>query len=249
MTTERLFLEDSYLREFDAQVTDSVDGWSVLSRTAFHPGGGGQPFDHGWISGSGTSYPVLGMREEGELLWHQVGAPLEAGLTVHGRLDWPRRLALMRHHCLLHVVNALAHQRFGGLVSGAEIGPERSRVDLSVSAFTRDDLPAFEAAVNEVIHRALPVRASVVPEATLETRPELVRTLKVRPPVVNGGVRIVELEGFDAQACGGTHVHSTAEIGEARIVKFDNRGKNNKRFYWELASPAAVATEGRRGPG
>src|SRR5678810_219874 len=127
MTTERLFLEDSYLREFDAQVTDSVDGWSVLSRTAFHPGGGGQPFDHGWISGSGTSHPVLGMREEGELLWHQVGAHLEAGLTVHGRLDWPRRLALMRHHCLLHVVNALAHQRFGGLVSGAEIGPERSR--------------------------------------------------------------------------------------------------------------------------
>src|SRR5215469_13411077 len=80
-------------------------------------------------------------------------------LAVRGRLDWPRRHALMRHHCLLHVVNALAHQRFGGLVSGAEIGPERSRVDLSVTAFSRDDLPAFEAAVNEVIRRALRVRA------------------------------------------------------------------------------------------
>ena len=240
MTTERLFLEDPYLREFDARVTASLEGWLQLSRTAFHPGGGGQPFDHGWLSWRGNSLPMIGMREDGDGLWHQVGANLDVGEEVRGVLDWPRRHALMRHHCLLHVVNALAHQRFGGLVSGAEIGPERSRVDLSINAFTRDDIPAFEAAVNEVIRRALGVRASFVPEAALEERPELVRTLKVKPPVVNGTVRIVELEGFDAQACGGTHVHSTGEIGEARIVKFDNRGKNNKRFYWELA-PASVA--------
>src|SRR5262249_59490708 len=101
--------------------------------------------------------------EEGERLWHQVGVHLEAGLTVHGTLDWLRRLALMRHHCLLHVVNALAHQRFGGMVTGAEIGPERSRVDLSVSAFSRDDLPGFEAAVNEAIRKALPGPAPGVP--------------------------------------------------------------------------------------
>jgi misacylated tRNA(Ala) deacylase len=240
MRTERLFLEDPYLREFEALVTESAEGWALLSRTAFHPGGGGQPFDQGWICCAGSSHPVTGMREDGEALWHQVGVPLERGGTVCGVLDWARRHTLMRHHCLLHVVNALAHQRYGGLVSGAEIGVERSRVDLSVSAFSRDDIPAFEAAVNEVIHRALRVHASVVPEAMLDERPELVRTLKVRPPVVNGGVHIVELEGFDAQACGGTHVHSTEEIGQARIVKFDNRGKNNKRFYWELV-PASVA--------
>ena len=236
--TERLYLEDAYCHEFDAQVTESADGWLRLSRTAFHPGGGGQPFDQGWLSWSGASHLVTGMREDGELLWHQVGVHVEPGLPVHGRLEWPRRLALMRHHCLLHVVNALAHQRYGGLVSGAEIGVERSRVDLSVTAFNRDELPGFEAAVNEVIGRGLRVNASVVPEAMLEQRPELVRTLKVKPPVVNGGVRIVELEGFDAQACGGTHVHSTGEIGQARIVKFDNRGKNNKRFYWELLPPS-----------
>lgn len=235
MTTERLYLEDAYLSEFEALVTDSADGWLALSRTAFHPGGGGQPFDQGVISWTGQTLIVTGVREDAEdRLWHQVGPHVPFGETVHGTLDWTRRYALMRHHCLLHVVNALAHQRFGGLVSGAEIAPERSRVDLSVNAFSRDDVPAFEAAVNEVIRRALRVHASVVPEAALEDRPELVRTLKVKPPVVNGGVRIVELEGFDAQACGGTHVHSTEEIGQARIVKFDNRGKNNKRFYWEL---------------
>jgi misacylated tRNA(Ala) deacylase len=239
MATERIFLEDSYVREFEALVMESLDGWSVLSRTAFHPGGGGQPSDQGSLVCAGSSNAVTGMREDGETLWHRVDVHLPAGETVRGTLDWPRRHALMRHHCLLHVVNALAHQRYGGLVSGAEIGVERSRVDLSVSAFSRDDLPGFEAAVNEVIGRGLRVHASVVPEAMLEQRPQLVRTLKVKPPVVNGGVRIVELEGFDAQACGGTHVHSTGEIGQARIVKFDNRGKNNKRFYWELLPSSA----------
>src|SRR5689334_20474476 len=97
--TERLYLEDAYCREFDALVTESADGWSRLSRTVFHPGGGGQPFDQGWISCAGTSHPVTGMREAGEPLWHQVGVHLEAGVPVHGGLDWPRRLALMRHHC------------------------------------------------------------------------------------------------------------------------------------------------------
>lgn len=237
MTTEHLYLEDAYLREFDAQVTESAEGWSALSRTAFHPGGGGQPFDQGSLTWSGRVLMVTGVREDDERrVWHQIGVEVPAGEAIHGTLDWPRRFALMRYHCLLHVVNAVAHQRFGGLVSGAEIAPERSRIDLSVSAFTRDDVPAFEAEVNDVIRRALRVHASVVPEAELELRPELVRTLKVRPPTVNGGVRIVELEGFDTQACGGTHVHSTLEIGEARVVKFDNRGKNNKRFYWELGS-------------
>lgn len=239
MTTERLYLEDAYLREFAAQVTGSADGWSALSRTAFHPGGGGQPFDQGSLTWSGQVLAVTGVREDEERqVWHQIGVEVPVGEAIHGTLDWPRRFALMRYHCLLHVVNAVAHQRFGGLVSGAEIASERSRVDLSVTAFSRDDVPAFEAEVNAVIRRGLRVHASVVPEAELALRPELVRTFKVRPPVVDGGVRIVELEGFDAQACGGTHVHSTTEIGEARVVKFDNRGKNNKRFYWELGPPA-----------
>jgi len=237
VTTERLYLEDAYLRGFAAQVTASADGWSALSRTAFHPGGGGQPFDQGSLAWSGQVLAVTGVREDEERrVWHQIRLDVPVGEAIQGALDWPRRLALMRYHCLLHVVNAVAHQRFGGLVSGAEIAPERSRVDLSVTAFSRDDVPAFEAEVNAVIRRGLRVHASVVPEAELALRPELVRTFKVRPPVVDGGVRIVELEGFDAQACGGTHVHSTMEIGEARVVKFDNRGKNNKRFYWELGS-------------
>ncbi len=137
MTTERLYLEDAYLREFAAQVTESAEGWSALSRSAFHPGGGGQPFDQGSLTWSVRVLAVTGVREDAERrLWHQIGVDVPVGEAIHGTLDWPRRFALMRY----------------------------------------------------------------------------------------------------AQACGGTHVHSTMEIGEARVAKFDNRGKNNKRFYWELGS-------------
>lgn len=177
MTTERLYLEDAYLRGLAAQVTASADGWSALSRSALHPGRGGQPFDQGSLAWSGQVLAVTGVREdEDRRVWHQIGVDVPVGDSIQGALDWPRRFPLMRYHCLLHVVNAVAHQRFGGLVSGAEIAPERSRVDLSVTVFSRDDVPAFEAEVNAVIRRELRVHASVVPEAELALRPELVRT-------------------------------------------------------------------------
>ncbi len=100
----------------------------------------------GSLTWSGRVVAVTGVREDAERrLWHQIGVDVPAGEAIHGTLDWPRRFALMRYHCLLHVVNAVAYRRFGGLVSGAEIGPERSRVDLSVNAFSRDDVQAFEA--------------------------------------------------------------------------------------------------------
>lgn len=237
MSLDRLYLADPYLRGFDAAVVESDGGWCLLTRTAFHPGGGGQPADAGWLACGGETLAVAAVREdEAGRLWHHVGRDLPVGAPVRGELDWPTRYALMRYHCLLHVVNAVAHQRFGGLVTGAQIGPDRSRVDLSVADFTRDDVGAFEAEVNEVLRRGLAVTATQVPADALDARPDLVRTLKVRPPVVNGTVRIVEIDGFDAQACGGTHVHSTREIGTARVAKFDNRGRNNKRFYWELSA-------------
>jgi Ser-tRNA(Ala) deacylase AlaX len=143
----------------------------------------------------------------------------------------------MRHHGLLHVVNAVAREAFDGIITGVQIGPDRSRIDFRLPAFSRERLPDLEARVNAVLARGLRVGASTVSEAEFRARPELIRTLEVLPPVVEGRVRVVEMEGFDAQACGGTHVHSTAEIGRARIAKFDNKGKDNKRLYWTLEAP------------
>jgi len=233
--TRRLYLDDAYLREFDAEVVESANGACTLTRTAFFPGGGGQPADRGRLAAGGEPLAVADVREdEAGRIWHAVGRDLAPGTAVHGALDWPYRHALMRHHGLMHVVNAVAREAYGGVITGVQIGPDRSRIDFRLAAFSRELLPDFEARVNAVVSRGLRVAAAAVTEEEFRARPELVRTLNVLPPVVDGRVRVVEMEGFDAQACGGTHVHSTAEIGSARIAKFDNKGKDNKRFYWEL---------------
>jgi misacylated tRNA(Ala) deacylase len=233
---EKLYLEDPYLREFDAEVVERDGGWCRLSRTAFYPGGGGQPHDRGALVGAGVACPVLEVREDqAGRVWHGPALDLAEGQAVRGVLDWPHRHALMRHHALMHLVNTVARDLFGAVITGVQLGPEGSRIDLKVDGFTRERIPELEAAVAAVIARDLPVAARLVPEEEFLRRPELVRTLNVRPPVVDGQVRVVEIAGFDAQACGGTHVHSTGEIGPARVVRFDNKGKDNKRFYWALA--------------
>lgn len=233
--TQRLYLGDSYLREFDSAVVACADGWCRLEATAFHPGGGGQPCDRGQLVVAGEALPVAAVREDddGTVIWHGVERALPPGAIVRGVLDWEHRYAVMRHHALLHVVNTIALRDFGALITGAQIGAERSRIDLKLTDFGRDRLADFEARVNAVIARDLPLSASTIGEDEYRRRPELIRTLNVRPPVVDGGVRIVEIAGFDVQACGGTHVHSTGEIGRARLTKFDNKGRDNKRLYWE----------------
>ena len=236
--TARLYLEDAYREAFDAEVIESADGWCALSQTAFHPGGGGQPHDRGRLILRGGDFPVVDVREDEKgRIWHRVECDLAAGEAVRGAIDWPFRYSVMRHHALMHIVNTVAHRYFGGVITGVQIGPDRSRIDFRLADFARDRIGEFEGHVNEAIHRALPISSSVISEEEYRARPELVRTLNVLPPVVGGVVRIVTIAGFDAQACGGTHVHSTAEIGQARIARFDNKGKDNKRFYWEVAPP------------
>ena len=231
----KLYLDDPYRREFDAQVLESADGWCTLSQTVFYPGGGGQPPDRGRLILRGGTVAVSALREDPEgRIWHRVGCDPAAGEPVEGAIDWPFRYALMLHHGLMHVVNTIARRDFGGVITGVQIGPDRSRIDFKLADFTRERTVAFEGQVNAVIDRALPISSSTLSEEEYRERPELVRTLNVLPPIVDGEVRIVTIAGFDAQACGGTHVHSTGEIGRVRIVKLDNKGKENKRFYWEI---------------
>ncbi|WP_242343713.1 alanyl-tRNA editing protein [Anaeromyxobacter terrae] len=236
--TTRLYLEDAYLREFEAEVQESAGGACTLSRTAFFPGGGGQPPDRGALAmggEGGETLPVAAVHEDDAgRIWHAVGRELAPGQRVRGILDWPWRYALMRHHGLMHVVNTVAREAFGGIITGVQLGADRSRIDFRLPSFAREQIGELEARVNAVIERGLRVTSAIIGEEEFRARPELVRTLNVLPPVVDGRVRIVELEGFDAQACGGTHVHSTEEIGRARVARFDNKGKDNKRFYWEL---------------
>lgn len=232
----RLYLDDAYRREFDAEVVESAGGACVLTSTAFHPGGGGQPCDRGALIVGGERFEIAAVREDDAgRIWHQIGRDTARGEPVVGVVDWTFRHALMRHHALMHVVNTIALRDHGGLITGVQLGADRSRIDLRIAGFSRAQLPAFEERVNEVIARNLAITSSVISEAEYRARPDLIRTLDVLPPVVDGVVRVVEIAGFDAQACGGTHVHTTAEIGTARVERWDNKGKDNKRFYWTLA--------------
>ena len=234
MTTS-LYLQHPYQREFDAEVLESSNGWSVLSQTVFYPGGGGQPHDRGHLILHGDAVAVSAIREDAAgRIWHFVGCDLAVGEAVRGTIDWPFRYALMSHHGLMHIVNTIARRQFGGIITGVQIGPDRSRIDFKLAGFSRGQIPDFENRVNEVIELRLPITSSIISENEYRQRPELIRTLNVLPPIVNGTVRIVEIEGFDAQACGATHVDSTREIGRAQVGKFDNKGTDNKRFYWDL---------------
>ena len=215
----------------------------ALSETVFYPGGGGQPSDTGLLEVLGLEHRVAEVRQdERGHVWHRCGedgrgAEVVVGAVAGGHLDWARRYVFMCHHTLLHIVNAVVLTDYSGLITGVQIGEEQSRIDFALLEFGRGQIPGLEARVNEVIARGLPVDACVISEAEFHDRPDLVRTASVAPPVEGGAVRVVRIAGFDAQACGGTHVRNTCELGECRILRFENKGRQNKRFYVELRVP------------
>jgi misacylated tRNA(Ala) deacylase len=230
-TSARLYWENAYQSEFTASVLATAEGWCALSATAFYPGGGGQPPDTGVLIAEGRETTVTNVRSEGGLVWHHTTLELATGQDVRGRVDWPRRYQLMKYHTLLHIVNTVMLDRHQALITGADIGESQARIDFDLDAPLREVSAQIEAAVNAVIAQSLALLAAFVPEAELARNPRLVRTLEVTPPVENGRVRTLEITGFDTQACGGTHVHGTAELGRCRVTRVDNKGERNKRLY------------------
>jgi Ser-tRNA(Ala) deacylase AlaX len=228
--TQLLFLHDSYLREFDATVT-AVDGARVaLDRTAFYAGGGGQPADTGQLRWDGSSARVAEVRKDGETAWHTVeGEPPPAGSAVHGVLDWERRFNVMRHHSALHVLVGVVYRSFNALVTGGAIYPDRARMDFSLEDLNRDRVAAIEAEANRIIHEHRRILVRFLSREEFE-RSDLVRLAKNLIPPEIREVRVIEIEGFDAQADGGTHVANTAEIGTLRVTKTENKGKINRRL-------------------
>lgn len=232
--TEPLFRDDAYLRECTARVLAAGPEGIVLDRTVFYPTGGGQPGDRGRLERTaGPELAVLDSRKgEGALILHlaEAGPPLpEPGETVRARIDWDRRHRLMRTHTALHLLCAAV----GGAVTGGAVGELKGRLDFDLPEPSLDR-EAIEARINGWIAEDRPVDALWIEEAELDGRPELVRTLSVRPPAGAGRVRLVRIEGVDLQACGGTHVRSTAEIGRVAVVKVEKKGRLNRRVAIEI---------------
>lgn len=238
--TQLLYLHDSYLREFDATVT-AVDAQRVaLDRTAFYAGGGGQPADTGLLRWDGRTARVAEVRKDADTVWHAVeGEVPPPGATVRGVLDWGRRFDIMRHHSALHVLVGVVYRSFDALVTGGAIYPDRARMDFSLEDLNRDRVGAIEAEANRIIQEQHRILVRFLSREEFE-RSDLVRLAKNLIPPDIREVRVIEIEGFDAQADGGTHVGNTAEIGALRVVKTENKGKINRRLEIALAPTVRV---------
>ncbi len=234
MSTAMLYQTDSYLREFDATVTavDAQQRRVALNRTAFYPGGGGQPYDRGQLA----AWPVTKVKNEGGTIWHWLageGLP-EVGDVLHGELDWQRRYALMRMHTALHILCGVVWRDYGAQVTGGNMEPGKGRMDFEFASLHKDLVSEIEAKCNIEVAAARPVHVKILPRAEAFQIPDLIRTkINLLPPAITE-VRIVELQGLDLQADGGTHVANTSEVGEIKIVNYKSKGAINKRIYIEL---------------
>lgn len=234
--TELLYLTDAYLQRFEATVVSHVDGGVVLDRTAFYPGGGGQPADEGALSSGGQRWRVQTVkRVQGEPVHYLEGDALPAVDTpVTGQLDWERRYRLMRTHTAMHVLCGVIWRDYGASVTGGNMEPLSGRMDFEFETMRAELVGEIEQAVNAEVAAARPVTVRILPRAEAFQIPDLIRTKINLLPEGIEEVRTVELKGLDLQADGGTHVANTREVGPMRIVDYKSKGKINKRIYVEL---------------
>lgn len=233
--TRALYLDDAYLRDFAASVVavDAEQHAVALDATAFYPGGGGQPCDHGEVSGARVESVRRG--PDG-VIWHVLNGPVPAlGAEVEGAIDWERRLGLMRAHTALHLVNGLIWLDAGARVSGASMDPLGGRADFALDSISQSFGRELEARVNEQIERSLAVTARLVPRAEADHDPSLLRSHANLIPREIDPLRIIDIADLDRQACSGTHVRNTAEIGAIRVTGTKSKGRENKRVTIALA--------------
>ena len=236
LATKRLYLDDDHCFETEASVV-AVEGDRVaFDRTCFYPGGGGQPPDEGRATlQSGDVLEIVSAEMDAdEIVWHtaKVATPSDIlGRSARLTIDRARRLALTRYHTVLHILNTIALRDYGGWITGVQIATEYSRIDFKLEGLSAALVTELQEKVNTVLQGNYALKASYISEAEFSKRQDLLRTLDARPPVSQGRVRVVEIEGFDAQACGGTHVSTTSEVGRFSILRTENKGKINKRLY------------------
>lgn len=232
------YMRDGYRKEFSATVNGVTDGKFVtLSDTYFYPTSGGQPHDTGVLKTTdGREVKVVFVGLFNGIPSHQVepAGVLNEGDEVTGVIDWGRRYKHMRMHTAAHLVSNIFETKKGAVVTGNQLGEDKSRIDYELDDYDPEELRAFESDVNALIEQALEVRTHVLSRQEAEERLERLSTLKMGFPEHIREVRLVHIGDVDIQACGGTHLANTKEAGRVRFLKFDNKGKNNRRVYFTV---------------
>ena len=237
LAATELFAVDAYRTEFEARVAevDADNGRIRLDRTAFYPGGGGQPYDLGSFETPAGGLSVTSVRREGGVIWHVVDGDLpDPGAEVLGRLDWTRRHQLMRTHTALHILCGVIWADYGIPVTGGNMEPLKGRLDFPFPAMSADLGARVEKRINEEIEKSHEILVDFVPRSLADADPALIRTSANLIPLAIDPLRIIDIVGLDKQADGGTHVLSTAEVGAVRVVGTESKGKDNKRIRLEV---------------
>ncbi len=253
--TELLFQSDSSIREFHAAVTavDAARTALTLDRTAFYPGGGGQPHDVGMLrlagdADQGTRWKVTKVKKEGPDVLHfldleaagDASAAVDTRLPnvgdeLHGELDWDLRYRLMRTHTAMHILCGVVWRDYGAQVTGGNMQPLEGRMDFEFENLRRELVDEIEAKINAEVEAERDVVVDILPRAEAEQIPDLIRTKINLVPKAISEIRTIEIVGLDLQADGGTHVANTREVGPLSIIGYESKGRINKRIRVALS--------------
>lgn len=235
--TERIYSTQAYERAMGAIVVDvdREDGRVVLDRTVFYPGGGGQPFDEGALVIGDDSLQVVRVTQDSRGVWHWLeGGIPPVGTAVSGEIDWERRYLLMRTHTAMHAMCGVVWNRFQSPVTGGNMKPGEGRLDFEIPQWDPEDREPIEIELNRQLELARRIEVSFLDRAEADQDPSLIRTKVSLLPASLTEVRIIDIVGLDRQADGGTHVHSTGEVGSIRITKTESKGKGFRRIRFVL---------------
>jgi misacylated tRNA(Ala) deacylase len=233
--TDELFTTDAYLRSVKATVAEMYDQGVVLDKTIFYAQSGGQPGDTGWLRWKGGEVRVADtFRQDGQIVHQVEGSAPPEGTKIKAELDWARRHLLMRTHTALHALSGIVFRDYGAKVTGGSMDPGIARMDFELATMSQEFGLIVEEKLNTELEKDRPVTVSFLPRALALADSDLIRTKVNLIPANVDPIRVIDIEGLDKQADGGTHVRSTAEVGRVRVTKTESKGKGFKRMRIEL---------------
>ena len=229
--TKLICHENSYIKEFDAKVTSIRETGIILDKTAFYPGGGGQPADKGSIIFENSEYTINGIVKEGKYYIHKINSHnIRINETVRGIIDWENRYNLMRTHTALHILCGVIWRDYKALVTGGDMKPLSARMDFELDTLSSEFAKEVEESVNKEVQNELDIEINIMEREEAFKIPDLIRTkINLLPDSIQQ-IRTVNITGLDLQADGGTHVNNTKEVGKIIVIGHESKGKINKRL-------------------